>query len=98
MGPARREKLSDDDVAARLRELDGWSLDEGRLHRAFEFDDFVQAFGFMARVALVAERMNHHPDWFNSYRTVRIHLMSHDVGGLSERDFDLARRIDAFIS
>jgi 4a-hydroxytetrahydrobiopterin dehydratase len=95
MSRAGRERLGEAEVAARLRELEGWSLDEGRLYRELEFGDFVAAFGFMSSVALIAERMNHHPDWCNSYRTVRIHLMSHDVGGLSERDFALAARIDA---
>lgn len=92
-----RERLSDDEVQRRLGRLGGWSLDDGKLHRVIEFDDFVQAFGFMSSVALVAERMNHHPDWSNSYRTVRIDLVSHDVGGLSERDFRLAERIEALI-
>ena len=96
MSPIARERLDDAVVAARLQELHDWSLDEGRLYREIEFADFVQAFGFMARVALIAEKMNHHPDWWNSYRTVRIHLMSHDVNGISERDFALAARIDAF--
>jgi 4a-hydroxytetrahydrobiopterin dehydratase len=89
-----RERLEDDAIADRLGELDGWELDENRLHQRFEFADFVQAFGFMAAVALAAEKADHHPDWSNSYRTVDIHLSSHDVGGISERDFDLAARID----
>lgn len=91
----RRERISDTDIAGRVDQLDGWTLDDGRLHRQFEFEDFVQAFGFMSSVALVAERMNHHPDWSNSYKTVEIYLSSHDVGGLSERDFELAARIDS---
>jgi 4a-hydroxytetrahydrobiopterin dehydratase len=98
MSPAGRERLGEAEVAARLGELAGWSLDAGRLCRQLEFADFVQAFGFMSSVALIAERMNHHPDWSNSYRTVRIHLVSHDVGGLSERDFVLARRIDELVA
>lgn len=92
---SRRARLDDASVGSRLSQLDGWRVDDGRLHRKFEFDDFVQAFGFMSSVALVAERMNHHPDWSNSYKTVEIHLSSHDVGGLSERDFELAAHIDA---
>jgi 4a-hydroxytetrahydrobiopterin dehydratase len=94
----RHGRLDDATVGSRLEQLAGWDLDEGRLHRRFEFADFVQAFGFMASVALVAERMNHHPDWSNSYRTVEIHLSSHDVGGLSERDFELAGHIGAIYS
>jgi 4a-hydroxytetrahydrobiopterin dehydratase len=92
---SRRDRLDDAAVGNALERLDGWTLDDGRLHRKFEFDDFVQAFGFMSSVALVAERMNHHPDWSNSYRTVEIHLSSHDVGGLSERDVELAGHINA---
>lgn len=94
----KRDRLDDATVASRLEQLDGWDLDDGRLHRSFEFADFVQAFGFMASVALVAERMNHHPDWSNSYKTVDVQLSSHDVGGLSARDFDLAAHIDALYS
>jgi 4a-hydroxytetrahydrobiopterin dehydratase len=71
-----------------------WSLREGKLHKQFQFADFVAAFGFMTRAALIAERMNHHPEWFNVYRTVRVDLTTHDVQGLSERDFELARAMD----
>lgn len=92
---SRRDRLDDTAVRNRLADLDGWDIDDGRLHRTFEFEDFVQAFGFMSSVALVAERINHHPDWSNSYKTVDIHLSSHDVGGLSARDFELAGHIDA---
>jgi 4a-hydroxytetrahydrobiopterin dehydratase len=91
----KRDRLDEATIASRLEHLDGWDLDGGRLHRTFEFLDFVHAFGFMASVALVAERMNHHPDWSNSYRTVEIHLSSHDVEGLSARDFELAAHINA---
>ena len=91
---SRRDRLQDADIAARLEQLDGWTLDEGRLYRKFEFADFVEAFGFMASVALVAERLNHHPDWSNGYKTVEVHLSSHDVGGLSARDFELAGHMD----
>ncbi|MBR9990137.1 MAG: 4a-hydroxytetrahydrobiopterin dehydratase [Gemmatimonadetes bacterium] len=91
----KRDRLDEATVAARVKQLDGWDLDDNRLHRRFEFADFVQAFGFMTSVALIAEKANHHPDWSNSYKTVEIHLSSHDVDGISERDFDLAGRIDA---
>lgn len=91
----QRDRLSDEDVRSRLDQLDGWSFTEGKLQRSFEFEDFVQAFGFMTSVALAAERMNHHPDWTNVYNRVDVHLSSHDVDGISERDFRLAARIDA---
>jgi 4a-hydroxytetrahydrobiopterin dehydratase len=68
----------------------GWSVKNGKLYREFQFRDFVQAFGFMSQAALVAERMNHHPEWFNVYRTVRVELMTHDAKGISELDFELA--------
>ena len=71
-----------------------WRLVDGKLHKEFQFADFVAAFGFMAQVALVAERSNHHPEWFNVYRTVRVDLATHDVKGISERDFALADAMD----
>jgi len=72
-----------------------WAVVSSKLHKEFRFDDFVAAFGFMASAALVAERMNHHPEWFNVYGTVRVDLVTHDVRGISERDFTLARAMDA---
>ena len=92
------ERLDDAAVRERMKNTPEWSLDGGQLYRRFEFEDFVGAFGFMSSVALAAERLNHHPDWSNSYQTVEIRLSSHDVGGLSERDFRLARRIDEIAS
>ena len=71
---------------------------EGRLHREFEFAGFVEAFGFMSRVALLAEKMDHHPNWSNVYNRVVIDLSTHDVGGLSARDFELAGRIDQLLA
>ncbi len=71
-----------------------WSLNEDKLHREFQFRDFVTAFGFMTQVALIAERMNHHPEWFNVYRTVTVDLTTHDAGGISRKDFELASAMD----
>jgi 4a-hydroxytetrahydrobiopterin dehydratase len=95
-----RKALDQNDIAARLATLndkDGnaWSLQNGKLHREFRFRDFVQAFGFMSQAALVAERMNHHPEWFNVYRTVRVELMTHDANGLTALDFELATAMNA---
>ena len=87
--------LDDQAIAAALSELEGWSIRDGKLHRTFVFDNFVQAFGFMTRVALVAERMNHHPDWSNVYKTVVIDLSTHDAGGLTKLDVALARAANA---
>ena len=94
---ARVDKLSDAQIQERLGELEGWSVEAGKLHRELSFADFNEAFGFMARVALHAEQMNHHPEWFNVYATVRIDLTTHECGGISARDFQLAAKIDAML-
>ena len=73
-----------------------WVLEEGRLHRVFKFEDFAEAFAFMTRVALVAERQKHHPEWCNSYSQVAVNLTTHEAGGITERDFQLARIMDRF--
>ncbi len=91
------DKLSPEAVARRLEALPGWTLDAETLLRRFAFDDFVDAFGFMCRVALVAERMNHHPEWTNVWNRVEIRLTTHDAGGISELDFQLAERIDGLL-
>ncbi|MBB3172864.1 4a-hydroxytetrahydrobiopterin dehydratase [Endobacter medicaginis] len=89
--------LSDAERAELADTLPDWALVEGRdaIRRVFKFADFSAAFGFMTRVALIAEKANHHPDWSNSYDTVTVELTSHDVGGLSSRDIRLAKAIDA---
>jgi 4a-hydroxytetrahydrobiopterin dehydratase len=89
----RPTKLPADDVRTRLEGLPGWSLHAGRLHRVFEFTDFSEAFGFMARAALAAERLNHHPDWGNVYNVVTVSLVTHDAGGITELDFRLAKEL-----
>ena len=86
------DKLSDDEIQQRLSGLDGWSLEDGKLHREFTFSDFNEAFGFMTRVALVAEKMNHHPDWSNSWNRVVIDIVSHAAGGVTEGCFELATK------
>ena len=90
-----RRKLSDAEIQTALSSRPGWTLVEGKLHREYKFQDFVHAFGFMTSAALVAESMNHHPEWFNVYSTVRVDLNTHDVGGISQLDFDLAEKMDA---
>lgn len=89
--------LSHDERAALPGSLPQWILAEGRdaIRREFRFKDFSQAFGFMARVALLAEQHNHHPEWFNVWNLVRIELSTHDAGGLTGKDIALARAIDA---
>ena len=73
---------------------DGWAEVDGKLHRELSFGDFSEAFGFMARVALLAERADHHPDWSNSWSSVVIDLVSHDAGGITDRDRELATKIN----
>jgi len=92
---SRPQRLSVDEIQARIKDLPGWLLTEGKLRREFQFEDFVRAFGFMGAVALVAERMNHHPDWSNVYGRVVIELSTHDAGGLTDNDFRLAAAISA---
>jgi 4a-hydroxytetrahydrobiopterin dehydratase len=91
------DKLAPGAVEQQLQELPDWVINNHKLYRLFVFQDFVEAFGFMTRVALLAEAMNHHPEWSNVYNRVEIHLTSHDIDGISERDFTLARRIDGLL-
>ena len=96
------EKLSQQGLESALQELNetvdkAWQLKEGKLHKAFKFADFVAAFGFMSQVALLAEKADHHPEWSNVYNKVHIRLTTHDAGGLSARDAEMAARIDALI-
>lgn len=84
--------LSPDQVNNALRQLPGWSVKEGKLHRQFQFGSFVEAFGFMSSVALVAEAMGHHPEWFNVYNRVTIDLTTHDSGGITAKDIELATK------
>ncbi len=91
------DKLSDNEIQAALTGLSGWSLADGKLHFERTFGDFKEAFAFMTRVALAAEQANHHPEWFNVYNRVRIDLTTHDAGGISQRDVDLAQQINAFV-
>jgi len=90
------EKLTDRTVLDVLMGA-GWSMVDGRdaITKEFVFANFIEAFGFMSRAALVAEKMGHHPEWFNVYKTVSVILSTHDVGGLSELDVTLAKRMDA---
>jgi 4a-hydroxytetrahydrobiopterin dehydratase len=88
------ERLDDDQITAALTDLPGWSRSGDAIERSFEFADFVTAFGFMASCAIVAESMNHHPEWSNVYRTVSVRLTTHDAGGLTELDVDLAGRMN----
>ena len=92
---ARPSKLADPDIAGRLKALPGWTLEAGKLHKAFTFKDFVEAWSFMTAVALAAEAMGHHPEWSNVYNRVIVDLSTHDAGGLTTLDFDLAAKMEA---
>lgn len=94
---AMRVKISEEIAATMLEDIPGWSLRDGKLFRQFKFADFSEAFAFMTRVAILAEKADHHPEWFNVYNTVEIELTTHDVGGLSQRDFLLATAINHLI-
>lgn len=93
------QKLTAQETAAALETLPDWALVEGQdaISRAFTFKDFVEAFGFMARVALLAEKADHHPDWRNAWNKVEIVLTTDDEGGLTTRDVALAKQIDKLI-
>lgn len=93
-----REKLGAAAVAEALAALEGWSLaaDGNSISRTFVFRNFSEAFGFMTRCALAAEKLDHHPDWSNSYKSVDVTLSTHDAGGLTQLDFDLARRMNRY--
>ncbi|ESZ06247.1 4a-hydroxytetrahydrobiopterin dehydratase [Mesorhizobium sp. L48C026A00] len=93
-----REKLGREAVAEALAGLDGWSLaeDGGSITRSFTFSDFSEAFAFMTRVALAAETIDHHPDWSNVYNTVNVTLNTHDAGGLTALDLELARTMSRY--
>ena len=90
------EKLTGSTRKSVLAKLDGWSEVEGRdaISKKFAFKDFNEAFGFMARVALIAEKLDHHPEWFNVYNRVEVTLATHDAGGVTERDVKLAEAMD----
>jgi 4a-hydroxytetrahydrobiopterin dehydratase len=83
-------RLTEAELTARLDALPGWKLVEGKLHRELRFASFIEAFGFMARLALIAEKHDHHPEWSNVYDRIVIDLSTHDAGGITERDIALA--------
>ncbi len=88
------EKLPPEAIEVGLGKLDGWTIRNGKLHKDYVFESFVQAFSFMSGVAISAEAMNHHPEWFNVYNRVSIDLTTHDAGGISHKDFELAAKAD----
>lgn len=90
-----QQKMTDKEITAAIAKLPEWKVVDAKLNQSFQFDDFVQAFAFMTKVAIIAEKMDHHPEIFNVYNRVVIDLATHDVGGISPLDIELAKKIDA---
>ena len=87
-------KLTDKEIESEVNKMPGWKVVNGKLSKSFEFKDFTEAFSFMTRVAMHAEKMNHHPEWFNVYNKVNIDLVTHDLNGISNYDMKLANAIN----
>ncbi|MBZ5723616.1 MAG: 4a-hydroxytetrahydrobiopterin dehydratase [Acidobacteriia bacterium] len=88
-------RLSESGIQAALQELSGWTVVRDKLHREYQFADFVHAFGFMATAAIAIEAMGHHPEWSNVYNRVTVDLTTHDAGGITAKDVELARKLEA---
>lgn len=94
---ARPVKLTAKEIEESLRKLEGWTVSEGKLNKTFQFKDFIEAWGFMSRAALIAQSMDHHPEWFNVYGTVRVDLNTHDAEGITRLDVELARKMNEIL-
>ena len=90
-------RLLESDIEKELKKLTGWSVKNDKLHKEFQFNDFNQAFGFMTRAAMEIEKMNHHPEWFNVYNRITVELTTHDAGGITNNDVNLARILNSLI-
>ena len=90
-----RQRMTDAEIGEALGGFPEWRVKDEKLHREYRFADFVHAFGFMATAAIAIEKMNHHPEWFNVYNRVSVDLTTHDAGGISAKDFELARLLDS---
>jgi len=88
-------KLEEAEIRQALRDLPEWRMEAGKLRRVYRFRDFVEAWGFMSAGALLVQQMDHHPEWSNVYHTVTVDLVTHDAGGVSGRDVELARKLEA---
>jgi 4a-hydroxytetrahydrobiopterin dehydratase len=91
-------KLNEQELSTSLKQLSAWELKDNKLHREFKFADFAHAFGFMSTAAVLIEKMNHHPEWFNVYNRVFVDLTTHDANGITQRDIELARLLDSIYS
>jgi 4a-hydroxytetrahydrobiopterin dehydratase len=94
----KRTLLKKNDLKEVLKTLPGWKIVKGKLRKEYEFDSFTRAFSFMTAVAITAESMNHHPEWFNVYNKVRVELVTHDLGGISTFDVILASKMERLAS
>ena len=94
MSQPNYKKLLGNELDEMVRSLSGWDLKDGKLQKSFKFSNFIEAFGFMTRIALEAEKINHHPEWSNVYNTVTVRLSTHDAGGITDYDIKLASIID----
>jgi len=92
------DRLPDSEIEEALNELEGWTLQNGKLNRDFKFANFVEAFGFMTSAAIEAEKMNHHPEWFNVYSKVNVQLVTHSADGVTNLDVDLAKKMNTLAS
>ena len=90
-------RLSETEITEELKKLEGWNIIDNKLHKEFQFDSFNQAFGFMTRAAMEIEKMNHHPEWFNVYNRITVDLTTHDAGGITNNDVNLARILNSLI-
>jgi len=90
-------RLSQADIEEELKNLPGWKIVNEKLHREFQFESFNQAFGFMTRAAMEIEKMNHHPEWFNVYNKITIELTTHDAGGITKNDVNLAKILNSLV-
>lgn len=88
-------RLSSESIDYELKNLKGWTVVNNKIHKEFEFDDFNQAFGFMTRAAMYIEKMNHHPEWFNVYNKIVVDLTTHDAGGITQNDINLAKILNS---
>lgn len=91
------KKLKESEIEDRIKELEGWEYREEALYVEYEFEDFKDAFSAMTRIAFEAERLQHHPEWSNVYNQLEIFLTTHDVGGVTEKDFELAKIINSLV-
>jgi 4a-hydroxytetrahydrobiopterin dehydratase len=88
-------KLTDEELTVSLRQIQGWTVTGGKLHREYKFPDFIHAFGFMATAAIAIEKGDHHPEWCNVYNRVTVDLVTHDSGGITKKDVELALVLEA---